>query len=231
MSRFSGLARVSLACSLVASLASPVFARAVMRAPHVAEPPHFAQPPGDQAHVNAPADEMPPIVLDRATVRAALAKARAANLARFRAYQKAGVFPSNTYQGKRLNVWLDEAGHFCAAATIIRASGQTELADRVAAQTNFIRLATVKQGPLMDWILTSGLTQQEIAAIQEPFMPVMREPHVVEPDLRQAEDARLRARYRKVDAMIVKNQKQSLDLAVDRLMQHHDLAWKLVYGS
>jgi len=62
-------------------------------------------------------------------------------------------------------------------------------------------------------------------------MPVMREPHVVEPDLRQAEDARLRARYRKVDAMIVKNQKKSLDLAVDRLMQHHDLAWKLVYGS
>ena len=231
MSRLSGFARLSLACSLVASLASPVFAHAVMRAPHLTERPHFAQPPGEQAHIDAPADEMSPVVLDRATVRAALAKARAANLARFRAYQQAGVFPSNTFQGKKLNVWLDEAGHFCAAATIIRASGQTELADRVAAQTNFIRLATVKQGPLMDWILTSGLTQQEIAAIQEPFMPVMREPHVVEPDLRQAEDARLRARYRKVDAMIVKHQKKSLDLAVDRLMQHHDLAWKLVYGT
>ena len=230
MSRFAGLARLTLACSLVASLASPVFARAMM-APHIAEPPHFAQPPGEQAHVDARDDEMPPIVLDRATVRAALAKARAANLARFRAYQQAGVFPSNTFKGGKLNVWLDEAGHFCAAATIIRASGQTELADRVAEQTNFIRLATVKQGPLMDWILTSGLTQQEIAAIQEPFMPVMREPHVVAPDLRQAEDARLRARYRKVDAMIIKNQKHSLDLAVERLMQHHDLAWKLVYGT
>jgi hypothetical protein len=231
MSGLSRFARLSLACSLVASLGSPVFAHAVMRAPNIAEPPHFAQPPREQAHIDVPDVETPPIVLDRATVRAALAKARAANLARFRAYQKAGVFPSNTFQGKTLNVWLDEAGHFCAAATIIRASGQTALADRVAEQTNFIRLATVKQGPLMDWILTSGLTQQEIAAIQEPFMPVMREPHVVEPDLRQAEDARLRARYRQVDAMIVKNQRKSLDLAVERLMQHHELAWKLVYGT
>ena len=234
MSRLSGFARLSLACSLVASLASPVFAHAVMRAPHLTERPHFAQPPGEQAHNDAPADEMSPVVLDRATVRAALAKARAANLARFRAYQQAGVFPSNTFQGKKLNVWLDEAGHFCAAATIIRASGQTELADRVAAQTNFIRLATVKQGPLMDWILTSGFTQEEIVAIQKPFMPVAEKPEpapsqpvLVDAKLRAAETARLRKIYTQVTRQLVRNEKKSLELAVDRLMKHPDLAWKI----
>ena len=68
----------------------------------------------------------------------------------------------------------------CAAATIIKMSGQDALVNRVAEQNNFVRLADVEQGPLMDWILTSGFTQDEIAAIQEPFMPVTDAP-VLEP--------------------------------------------------
>jgi hypothetical protein len=144
----------------------------------------FAQPPGAvaaEAADRATADPipaqlriMPRRVLDRATVRAALAKARATNLAGFRVYQKKGVFPNNTFKPGKLNVWLDEDGNFCAAATIIKMSGMDDLVHKVAEQNNFIRLADVKQGPLMDWILTSGLTQDEIAAIQEPFMPVRR---------------------------------------------------------
>ena len=85
-------------------------------------------------------------------------------------------------------------------------------------------------GPVMDWILTSGLTQDEIAAIQEPFMPVYQEQPVVEPKLRAAENARLIKKYKQVTAMIVKNQKKSLELAVDRLMKNQELAWKLVNG-
>src|SRR6184192_1157858 len=87
---------------------------------HVAPPPpHFAEPP--QVSL------MPRRALDRDTVRAALAEARAKNLAAFRAYQQKGVFPSNTYQPNQLNVWRDADGHLCAAATIIDQSGQHDL--------------------------------------------------------------------------------------------------------
>ncbi len=230
------MSRFALAFSLVTALTSSALAGAA-RAPIV----RFAQPPPAEVYgdVAAPTEAPEPdvgVVLDRATVRAQLMRARAANLSRFRAYQQAGTFPSNTYQDRKLNVWLDEGGHFCAAATIIRASGNIALVDRVAEQTNFIRLGDVRQGPLMDWILTSGLTQDEIAAIQEPYFRVGEpsepsKPPVVDARRRSDEDARLVRRYQQVDAMIVKNQRKSLDLAVDRLMKHQDLAWKLVAGE
>jgi hypothetical protein len=208
----------------------------------------FAQPPpstpvSNVSSVSASDVWAPPADLrlaprptpDRATVRAALATARATNLAAFRVYQKKGVFPSNTFKPGKLNVWLDDDGHFCAAATIIKMSGMDDLVNKVAEQNNFIRLADVKTGPLMDWILTSGLTQDEIAAIQEPFMPVTDRPQLepsqpilVDAKLRKAEDARLRAKYKSVDKMIVKNTSKSLDLATDRLMKHPMLAWQLV---
>lgn len=173
--------------------------------------------------------------LDRDAVRTALVKARAANLAGFRAYQIKGTFPSNTFKGRKLNVWLDEAGNLCAAATIIKMSGQDDLVAKVAEQNNFIRLADVKQGPLMDWILSSGFTQDEIAAIQEPFMPVMRReprapqaPILADARLRKAEDVRLLKVYKAVEKQIVKNQNKSLDKATDRLMRNAALAWTLL---
>jgi hypothetical protein len=221
------MSRLLIAASLIAALTTSA----------VAQEQRFAQPPSaDEVAVPAAARaDMPRryeerVILDRATVRAKLAEARASNLARFRAYQMAGVFPSNTFDTRKLNVWRDADGHLCAAATIINASGMTDLVKRVADQNNFIRLADVKQGPLMDWILTSGFTQDEISAIQEPYMPVYREQPVVEPDLKTAENARLIKKYKQVDARIVKNQKKSLELAVDRLMKRQDLAWKLVNG-
>ncbi|HUJ58909.1 MAG TPA: hypothetical protein VLX92_10465 [Kofleriaceae bacterium] len=224
------MSRLLLACSLVTALTSQLaFADRAFEAP---PPPHpFAQPP--PAHPERAADHAD-VVLDRATVRAALAEARARNLAAFRAYQARGVFPSNTFDDGKLNVWRDRDGHFCAAATIIKASGQLALVERVAEQTNFIRLADVSQGPLMDWILTSGFTQAEIAAIQEPFMPVTRRPQPVEPApvidarLRKQEDARLRARYTEVTRALVRDEARSLDLATERLLAHPGLAWALV---
>lgn len=176
--------------------------------------------------------------LSRAAVRAALVKARATNLAAFRAYQAKGIFPSNTFKTGKANVWVDADGNFCAAATIIKMSGLDDLVTQTGEQNNFIKLADVKQGPLMDWILTSGFTQDEIAAIQEPFVDVrgrMVEPEpmlaTVDAKKRKAEDARLKATYKKVDRALVKNANKSLDKAVDHLMKHQDLAWKLLAAS
>lgn len=216
------MSRLLLVASLVTALWSLASADRVAA-------PRWAQPPA----AGVAQHEMPAPVLDRAALRAKLVANRAANLARFRAYQKAGVFPSNTYGDTARNVWLDADGHLCAAATIIKASGKADLVARTAEQNNFIRLADVTQGPLLDWILTSGLTQAEIVAIQEPMMPVTRrpeptpEPRLVDSGLRKRENQRLIAKYRQVDASIVANQKRSLELAVDRLMTRSDL-WQLL---
>jgi hypothetical protein len=226
-------ARIVASVTVVASLttaASAEVARVPGPPPHVVAhvPSQFAQPPHQMPRPDVDELYVSPTA-ERAAVRAALAKARHRNLASFRAYQKAGVFPSNTYSDKTLNVWRDADGHFCAAATIIRKSGLVDLADRVAEQNNFIRLADVTQGPLMDWILTSGFTQEEIAAIQAPFVPVSEpaQPRIVDANLRKAEDARLRAKYKAVDRMLVASEKKSLDIATDRLMKHPELAWKI----
>jgi len=217
------MSRFLIAFSFVASLTGSAMAEG-----------HFAQPPVP-AVSEAQLRVAPHFEVTRAQVRAKLVAQRAANLARFRTYQRGGVFPSNTYSDQKLNVWRDEDGHFCAAATIIRMSGLTDLVDRVAEQSNFIRLADVKQGPLMDWILTSGFTQDEIAAIQEPFMPVVDEPQpvpsepiVVDNGLRQRENRRLIAKYKAVDAMIVKGTQKSLDAATELLVKRPDLAAKLM---
>lgn len=234
------MSRLTLSCSLVIALSSVAVAD---RATGFAKPPTVASVTASSSTASGVA-EVPQLRiaprrwLDRDTVRAALISARAANLNRFRVYQRKGVFPSNTYTDGKLNVWLDEDGHFCAAATIIKMSGKDALVNQVAEQNNFIRLADVRQGPLMNWILTSGFTQDEIAAIQEPFMPVTdnpvpepQQPILVDSQLRRAEDARLRAKYRVVDRMLVKNQSRSIELAVDRLMKHQDLAWQLVAST
>lgn len=220
------MSRFALTCSIVVALGSSALAD---RAP---EPqPHFAQPPTANGYA-APAP-----TFDRETVREALIAARKANLAAFRSYVAGGEYPSNVYQSGLLNVWRDQDGHYCAAATIIKVSGQDELVARVADQNNFIRLADVSQGPLMDWILTSGLTQEELVLIQRPFMPVTEKPqpapvvHVaVDAKLRQTETARLRDKYRSIEKSLVEHQRQSLDLAVDRLMKHPTLAWRVIAG-
>ncbi len=225
------MSRLAIAFSLVASLSTAALADRIAPPSMPVASYGFARPPSSDMPVSVS------VRLDRAAIRAKLAKNRAANLARFRVYQKRGVFPSNTFTDGKLNVWHDQFGHFCAAATIIKLSGQDDLVDRVAEQNNFIRLADVTQGPLMDWILTSGLTQDEIAAIQEPMMPVTREP-VIEPEpstpilvdagMRRAEDRRLIARYKQVDRQIVKGTRKSLDAATDRLLANPDLAMKFL---
>jgi hypothetical protein len=83
----------------------------------------------------------------------------------------------------------------------------------------------------MDWILTSGLTNEEIDRIQAPMI----EPPEVQRHQQQqwqlAEDARLRKEYAATDAWLVRHQKTGLEAAADRLMAHPELAEKLVDGS
>ena len=126
------------------------------------------------------------------------------------------------------------AANICAAATIIHADGHAELVKIVGDRANFIKLADVTDGPLMDWMLTSGFTKEEIVAIQAPMVYTgdmerrLQEQERVNEQLRLAETARLKKVYKTVERSIVKNEKKSLELAVDRLMANPSLAWKLL---
>jgi hypothetical protein len=163
---------------------------------------------------------------DRATVRAALALRREANVARFLAYRDRGVYPLNTYTEGALNVWIDEEGRTCAAATMIRDSGYEDLVQATARTNNFIVLADVQSGALFDWILTSGLTQQEVAAIQVPMMGREGEGGWDQPMIVD-ETARLRQRYDAVAAVLAATADASLDLALDRVMARAELVAEL----
>lgn len=228
----------------VLTSASPSFARDRIADGHVAREP-LAHDHGDpdrrapERRTRPDALRIAPPVLDRAQLRAKLLDARRKNLAAFHAYRIAGVYPSNVFTSTLGNVWRDQDGHLCAAATIIHASGAVELVERIADDNNFFKIADVEQGPVMDWILTSGLTQEELVRIQRPFRPVASKPVVapatdseldapakpakieIDPAKRAAETRRLAKLYRTIEREL---RGGSIDVAVERLMKRPDLA-------
>lgn len=219
---------------LLRRLVSPLLAL-TMLAPSAALARDWAKPPPSAAASTTtapPADTAPVAAPARQAVYAALAARRKANVARFRAYRTAGVYPHNQRGDEDIdrgpiarNIWLDAEGHLCAAATMILGSGATDLVERTARDDNFVHLADVTGGALLDWMLTSGLTQEEVALIQEPFMEVER------PTERAAEDQRLAARYAEIEATIKAQRKASLQLATDRLLAHPALAASVVAAA
>jgi len=224
------LSRLVSALLTVSLLAAPAAARS------------FASPPGDPVaplienpwiRLPDPAPMPPEIYVDRGAVRRALVANRAKALELFRAYYKRGIYPHNTFTDDSLNIWLDAEGRLCAAATIIAgwSTAYRGLAFGQANLDNFVRLVDVTDGWMMEWMLTSGLTQEELVAIQKPFEPVVRpdvEIPAPDPRLARRADKKLRAAYAKIDRMLVKQGRASLELAVDRLMANPRLAAQLV---
>jgi hypothetical protein len=197
-----------------------VFSTAAASAGGFARPPHATPVPITEALERPPVAELP----SRAAVKAALAKRRAHNLAAFHAYWSAGVYPHNTYRVGPLNVWRDDSGHFCAAATMIDKDGQHELAEKTGNANPYIRLLDTTEGPLLDWMMTSGLTIEEIDRIQAPMI----EPPMVDAQTLAAEDAKLKKGYIATEAFLKKHANEDLELATTRLMHYPALASALV---
>jgi hypothetical protein len=192
----------------------------------------FAAPPSGAGPVSPESLVGKARVLTRAQVRAALAARRTHNLAAFHAYRTGGVYPHNYERNGPMNVWLDRDGHLCAAATMIDKDGQHELVMETGKTDNHVRLADVTDGPLLDWMLTSGFTIAEIDRIQAPM--VMPNPRELEPpvDWRVAEDVRLAREYRATETWLNRHQKASLDAATDLLLESYPaLAAALVYPT
>ncbi|MFK7928574.1 MAG: hypothetical protein AB8H79_10330 [Myxococcota bacterium] len=83
-------------------------------------------------------------------------------------YAERGTFIEAPEVNGYFHRFVDDRGHRCPVAELVWRSGDRELVQSTARDDNEVELATVRDGPLMEWILTSGLTQEEIATIQRP---------------------------------------------------------------
>lgn len=150
--------------------------------------------------------------------RAHLATQRALQIARLRAYAGNRVFPINDDQPGMLNIFMDEEGRRCAMAELIWQSGRADLVRTVSQTRNDLKLGEVSEGPLMDWILTSGLTQEEVAFVQEPdFFIDQGLPPEVQIQITQSEQDRLSSHFLAAAAQLEAYGDASLETALARL--------------
>jgi hypothetical protein len=191
----------------------------------------FAPAP-DPAPVDPTADT-------RAAVRAELAAHRRLQVARLHAYAQAGVFPRNTKVAPTGHFFRDAGGRLCAVANLVHQDGRDDLVDAVVRTKNDLVIDDVHDGALYDWILSSGLTQEELARIQRPA-PIMMPPPAKTGDPfaawplptlaplvpgakkklpTEAEvRADLQAQLAAIEAQVISDTDASLDAAVERLL-------------
>jgi hypothetical protein len=99
---------------------------------------------------------------------------RAATLDRLHAYWTRGEFPQNTKLAGQVPVFIDERGTACAVAQLVIDSGNSELAKRIQATDNHGFLLEMNVPGLTEWIATSGLSAEELAAIQPSYHELPR---------------------------------------------------------
>lgn len=182
----------------------PTFALLLSLATAAVAAPRYAQPPADPPRAEP----------TRAQVRAALAARRAQQLARLKAYRDAGVFPRNRVSPSVINVFRDENGLLCAVANLVFLDGDLELVARTARDNNYVKMGELTKGPLYNWILASGFTSAEIAAIQLPDSPVV----IGDIDWEKVENQRIVAHLDQVMRSLQLATDKALDLATDRLI-------------
>lgn len=184
--------------------------------------------PGQVAPDVAPAPiRIKPVAakVTRAQVRAKLAERRKLTMQRFLAYREARVYPVNSMIPGAGHVWLDENGNLCAAATLIAADWGRDASENIARTNNNVALANITDGEIYNWMLTSGMTKAELVSIQVPGWNGGIEMQRIQ------EIERLYALYKDVERQIRSLDKHNLELAVDELMKHPELARDLVDGK
>lgn len=147
---------------------------------------------------------------DAASVRAQLAEHRKQQIERLEAYSQEGIFPRNTTSPGPIHMFKDPDGRRCAVANLVHLDGHDDVVDDYATRQNDVVVADVTSGPLADWILTSGLTREEIAAIQAPAPYVMQD--APEDQLR----SQMQGYFGSVEQQLIDGTDKSLDVAVAR---------------
>lgn len=163
--------------------------------------------------------------VDRAALRAELARHRALQIERLGAYAQAGQFPHNYSQAATAHIFRDDAGRLCAVANLVHQDGRDDLVEATVRDHNDLAVADVHEGPVLAWIESSGLTQEELVRIQLPAPRLVRQtpqaPRAREvargsDDESRMKDAVLR-HVEEVRRQLLADTDKSLDAATERL--------------
>jgi hypothetical protein len=130
-------------------------------------------------------------------------------------YRVAGVYPADA-RGNPTSVFVDANGVRCPMAELVHKSGRDDLVNAVRQEGNGVRLADVHTGPLHDWMLASGLTQEEIAMVQgamniEPYFGELAASPIA------IERAEVRGQLEMAEAALRQATAASLAIAANRL--------------
>lgn len=139
----------------------------------------------------------------------ALAGARLFEITRLREYSAAGRFPRNHRIFNRTPIFIDEARTPCAVGYLMQRSGHGALASHIAKTSNHVYIEHITSGPAHEWILLSGLTQDECARIQPSY-------HFERPEPRP-ERERLREHFALLQDQLLSATAASLKEAVAKL--------------
>ena len=106
----------------------------------------------------------------RNRIAANLRRQRGLNLRRLQAYAQQGRFPQNEGQSPvPLPIFVDSHDTACAVGHLMRLSGWGTVVETIRANNNFVYVTDVSDGPLLEWVLQSGLTYEEAALIQPGY--------------------------------------------------------------
>ncbi|MGD9632126.1 MAG: hypothetical protein AB7G28_20970 [Pirellulales bacterium] len=109
---------------------------------------------------------------ERTAWRQRLAQHRALNILRLRIYQLRGQFPRNEHVSSRaVPIFVDKHDTACAVGHLMRESGWADAVAAIQRTNCFVYVTDVRNGPLVAWVLVSGLTQEEAALIQPSYSP------------------------------------------------------------
>jgi hypothetical protein len=175
-----------------------------------------------------PPEEKPPVAeLGRVRLddfRSALASARKANVERIAEYRRRGRFP--LYDGRtpdgvarlghrlfRRPVFIDKHGTSCAVAFLMQAAGRAEQAEDIAKANVHVKVEDVEDGPLFEWVLRSGLTQEEVALVQPEYAQLRAEALLA----KRRETDRLIRHFGKIERQLADNAEIALDVALSRI--------------
>lgn len=94
---------------------------------------------------------------------------RARNLDRLRDYWQRGEYPINyEHPGAWEPVFIDQDGNICAVGYLVEQSLGRKVAEQINSRYHFATIRQIDAPELKEWIKNSGLTYEEVVAIQAP---------------------------------------------------------------
>ena len=99
-----------------------------------------------------------------------LATNRQRQIARLRYYMNRGLFPQNEGQSiSAVPIFVDRHQTHCAVGFLMHSDGNDSGVASIVETNNLVRVNDVRHGEMIDWIGSSGLTQEEAALIQPQY--------------------------------------------------------------